>query len=156
MEIKGEKYGKLHFELYGGGVDSLLAKAENAPVIETGSDDFWNWVKYDNGVAYLWRTYAYTVSSSWNTHNSVSLYYPSYTGDYIGGVDYPFTFVERPAEFCHINGEIDQRTTFLSAASYCGNTSSTCGIYKPLRIGDAASATNLQVNYSLFVVGMWK
>lgn len=124
--------------------------------MEEGENSDWSWRKWTNGIFECWRMKT-VVCSSWTQEQDLTSFYkPSGADAYIGNITYPIVFIERPFEFVSIQGEQDNRCTFVVAANYLLNSTSACGAYIPYRLGNAASATNLKYIYSIYARGKWK
>lgn len=123
----------------------ILDSMNTDRVVEIGSSGFWNYRKWESGIAECWGTRTLTgvkVDKQWG-----SLYY----AETPSAISYPFQFISTPVETAVMSS--NNMSAWMASASI--NTAVSTGKYFIMR-PDAAATTSYTVYISYHVYGHWK
>lgn len=147
MKIKGNKVLKINNVPF----EELIPK-ETDYVIESGSNSQWSWQKWNSGIAECWGNF--TASGT----NKVWVS-PMYllNGAYIGPINYPITFIEKPIETANVIYCKNACWLYKDSDNANDNQVSTThsGQYVPVKVNPFNNGT-LSVTASIHVKGKWK
>lgn len=121
-------------------------------VIESGSNSQWSWQKWNSGIAECWGNFtASGTNKVW-----VSPMY-SLNGAYIGPINYPITFIEKPIETANVIYCKNACWLYKDSDNANDNQVSTThsGQYVPVKVNPFNNGT-LSVTASIHVKGKWK
>lgn len=121
-------------------------------VVESGSNSQWTWQKWNSGIAECWGNF--TASGT----NKVWVS-PMYllNGAYIGPINYPITFIEKPIETANVIYCKNACWLYKDSDNANDNQVSTThsGQYVPVKVNPFNNGT-LSVTASIHVKGKWK
>lgn len=147
IDIKGNKVLKINNVPF----EELIPK-ETDYVIESGSNSQWSWQKWNSGIAECWGNF--TASGT----NKVWVS-PMYllNGAYIGPINYPITFIEKPIETANVIYCKNACWLYKDSDNANDNQVSTThsGQYVPVKVNPFNNGT-LSVTASIHVKGKWK
>ena len=147
MKIKGNKVIEINDIPF----EELIPK-ETDYVIESGSNSQWSWQKWNSGIAECWGNF--TASGT----NKVWVS-PMYllNGAYIGPINYPITFIEKPIETANVIYCKNACWLYKDSDNANDNQVSTThsGQYVPVKVNPFNNGT-LSVTASIHVKGKWK
>lgn len=147
IEIVGNKVLKINNVPF----EELIPK-ETDYVIESGSNSQWSWQKWNSGIAECWGNF--TASGT----NKVWVS-PMYllNGAYIGPINYPITFIEKPIETANVIYCKNACWLYKDSDNANDNQVSTThsGQYVPVKVNPFNNGT-LSVTASIHVKGKWK
>lgn len=147
MKIKGNKVIEINDIPF----EELIPK-ETDYVIESGSNSQWSWQKWNSGIAECWGNF--TASGT----NKVWVS-PMYllNGAYIGPINYPITFIEKPIETANVIYCKNACWLYKDSDNANDNQVSTThsGQYVPVKVNPFNNGT-LSVTVSIHVKGKWK
>lgn len=115
-------------------------------VMEWGKTGIWTWRKYASGLAECWGSTTFDSGSSWPTWGEI--YYSTNSS---GNIEYPFEFIEPPAE----QVTLGQANLDLWLIQSIGNSKTATGSYYGGR-STSANQTNVDIYVDFYVVGEWK
>lgn len=147
IEIVGNEVTKINDIPF----EELIPK-ETDYVIESGSNSQWTWQKWNSGIAECWGNF--TASGT----NKVWVS-PMYllNGAYIGPINYPITFIEKPIETANVIYCKNACWLYKDSDNANDNQVSTThsGQYVPVKVNPFNNGT-LSVTASIHVKGKWK
>ena len=120
-------------------VDFLKVTIGGAEIIENGSNDNGNWIKFANGQMICYGNRNTTISNNTQVGNLW------YTDAFELG-QYPINFIEEPKTYLQIEG-------VFSIAEYTGNTTENIG---SIYMFNAVSRSNQYTKVNFYAIGKWK
>lgn len=123
----------------------LTSKIAPDYVIAQGSSGNWRWRKWNSGVAECWQRYSY------ETPAMVAVGGIFYSPKNVGGLAYPFEFIEKPTELVSCDGNIGG--WYAAANELPTNTTTETGYY---HFFSAKSRPADYIAMNIHEIGRWK